>query len=591
MLRLGPGLGDSPPPDPRCDRRGPGREQSPVRPWLVIPLVLAGAAAFAAAQVRPAVERIDAMVGRPLVLPVAVGERGPRVTRVALDDGHEPAVRYFRVEATGWTDAGWIGLVPRYRATPAERAGAGPGGWFALIAMPLEAVSQGLWFGSERFEVNWLPDPERAALEAEGRPLWQSPVPEEARSAPEVAAALRALAGDPFQAWRARLVRDGLAPTGGDDRTGPEGTDLAGLREDLATADGDRFLAELARHHEARWQLILGRMALIDPGAAERMRRRLGGVVRVDGRWLPMWAPDAPDLRALQLDLLSPWVDDETRVLRALGWLDFRPRALAWVIDDAGDAGPDESRLTATLGVLSLPARPAPLLVEVGGNFGAPSLDTAPSHESMTVRAGVPVVDRHADGLRTTAIPLRVGSSPATVAGIAAVPRALPPGVRIGPLLRAWTMGALLALDPALEAVPPHAATGVLRRGADARGGPGEGWSLYLECRAPAGAADAVTVWVGPYGVPRGVWRIGRDGSVHRLFGFSDLARVTVVPTADGWALDAVLPASAVDDDGVLRLGLTRELDGVRTSWPRRMTPGQDEPGRLPVDLSAWSGF
>lgn len=565
---------------------------------LLIPLVFC--CALAGAQVRPAVERIDAIVGHPLLVPVVVGERGPGATRVTLDDGQTPKAAYFRLGSVGVVDAGWLGEFSRYRATPAADAeGSSRAGlWYAVVDLPLDAVTQGLWFGAERYEVNWLPDPERAALEAEGRPLWASPVPPGARESPEVVAALDAVRADPFQRWRARLVRDGLTPTGGPDRTGAAGSDLDAVRDDLSTDPAGRFLDELARHHEARWQLILGRMALVDPEAAGRLRRTLGGVVRMNARWVPLWTPDSQELRALQADLLSPWVDDETRVLRALGWLDAQPKALAWVIDDAGEPGlgpADETRLTATLGVLSLPARDAPLLLEVGGaatDGAGPVLESAPARQAVEARAGVPLVQRRSAVVRTAEVPVRVGRVETGAAAMATIPVARPPGVPVGPLLNGWTMPALLAGATDLDALPARAASGVLRRTAPpGHGDERAGWSVYLECAAPDGTDDAVTLWTGPHRLPRGVWRIERDGTAHRLFGAADLAEVRVAPIPGGWALDATLPASAVDEDGVLRLGVTRETDGVTTSWPRRMTPGQDEPGRFPVDVTGWLGL
>lgn len=557
----------------------------------------------ARAQVLPLVERIDAVLGHPLVVPVTgIGREAPRDVRIVLDDGQTPAVSFFRIEQSGVADAGWIGRIARYRAIPAGGTFSDTGVWYALVDLPLEAVSQGIWFGSERFEINWLPDPERASLEAGGRRLWASPVPVEAAGSEELTRALTALAQDPFQSWRVRLARDGLAPAGGADRTGASGTDLASLRDDLSKDAGTRFLGELARHHEARWQLILGRLALIDPEAAARMRRQLAGVAMIDGRWLPVWTSESPELRALQVDLLSPWVDDQTRVLRALGWLDAQPKALAWVIDDAGDPGVGDSRLVATLGLLSLPARDAPMLVEVGGAMDAPTLETAEPRRARTVQTSVPLVERRGIGVRTVSLPIRMGTAATTTDAVASIPAAIPPGVRIGPLLHGWTMPSLLASDPAMDAIPEFAATGMLRRVAGAgSGGDATGWSVFIECPAGrgegSGGEDSLTIWTGPYAVPRGVWRIERDGSVFRLFGFSDLVGVSVVETPVGWALDAELPASAVDEDGVLRIGVVRERGlsaGVgteRTSWPRRMTPGRNEPGRLPVDTRRWSGF
>jgi hypothetical protein len=558
----------------------------------------------ARAQVLPLVERIDAVVGHPLVVPVTgIGREAPRDVRIVLDDGQTPAVSFFRLEQSGVVDAGWIGRIARYRGIPAGGTFSDTGVWYALVDLPLEAVSQGIWFGSQRFEINWLPDPERASLEAGGRRLWASPVPVEAAGSDELTRALAALAQDPFQSWRVRLARDGLAPAGGADRTGASGTDLASLRDDLSKDAGTRFLGELARHHEARWQLILGRLALIDPEAAARMRRQLAGVAMIDRRWLPVWTSESPELRALQVDLLSPWVDDQTRVLRALGWLDAQPKALAWVIDDAGDPGLGDSRLFATLGLLSLPARDAPLLVEVGGAMEAPTLETLAARRSAVVQTGVPLVERRGAAVRTVTLPVRIGSASTTTDAVASIPAAMPPGVRLGPLLHTWTMPALLASDPAMEAVPELTTVGMLRRTGGARSDADTtGWSVFVDCATTDRTEqDSVTIWAGPYGVPRGVWRIERDGSVFRLFGFSDLTAVSVVETPGGWALDAELPPTAVDEDGVLRIGLVRERttsagpggpEGIeRTSWPRRMTPGRTEPGRLPVDIRRWSGF
>lgn len=563
-----------------------------------------------ASPVRPAVERVDAVLGQPLLVPVVVDDASaltrPGSVRIRLDDGQEPPVSFFRVDGVGWTDHGWLGRVARYRATPAtEAVRADPkiageqGVWYAEIALPLEAVSQGIWFGETRWEVNWLPDPERAALESLGRPLWASPVPREAANSPDFQAALDALENDPFQRWRVRLVRDGLAPRGGKDRTGPEGTDLSALRDDLTTDRAARLIDAIARHHEARWQLILGRLALVDADAAARLRRRLGGAALIDGRWMPVWTPDSPSLRSLQDDLLSPFVDDRTRVVRVLGWLDAQPKAVAWVVDDAGAPGQEEGRLTATLGVLSMPALEVPLMVQVSGALDGPVLITVPARQADRVGTGVPMLGSR--GLsaetRTVTVPVRVGRSDTAVEVLAAVPAAAPPSFAVGPLLASWTMNSLLdgavQRDAEPSVVGSFAAGSVRRASAPGEGGLASGWRVFLRCGSPGGPAraDAVTIWTGPFGLPRAVWRVSRDGTVQRLFGSGSLTEVWVVETENGWALDAQLPPDAVDEDEILRLGLTRDLGDTRTSWPRRMTPGQDEPGRLPIDVRRWSGF
>ncbi len=570
----------------------------PVTRLMLIPLLL-GSTAFA--KVRPAGDRVDAIVGHPLVLAVVADEASDfrEPPEAGLDDGRGLGVEVFRLVPAAPVDGGWIGPVARWHALPAREAlrrDALPlGAWYAVIDLPIDAVSQGLWIDGERYEVNWLPDPERASLEAGGRPLWASPVDDAARASASFEAAMDAIAGDPFQAWRVRLIADGITPTGGEDRTGAQGTELDAVRSDLATTDAQRFLDELARSHTARWQLILGRLALSDAETASRMRRWLGGSAWIGGAWRPVWAPDSLALRALQVDLLSPFVDDQTRALRARAWLDSQPTALAWVIDDAAAEDLGDGRLNPTLGVLSLPARDAPMVVEVAGPIGAPDLITAQPRRMTTVEASVAMLETRGRSLttRTNSIPVRIGRAELNLDAVATIAGARPPGVRIGPLRRAWTMPALVAGTPdaGASAAPGRGATGLVRRMARPYvADSGEGWSVFMRLDAPEGARDAATVWTGPYGLPRGVWRVGRDGSVRTLFGAAP-AEVSIVETETGWAFDLRLPASAIDPDGVLRVGVERDLDGERSAWPRRMLPDQEEPGRLPIDTRTWSGF
>lgn len=571
----------------------------------------------ALADVRPAADRVDAIVGHPLVVPIVADEPGDlrQPPEVRLDDARALHVEVYRLTPAPGVDGGWIGRVARWAAVPGAEAAKAepvpPGIWYAVVDLPIDAVSQGVWFDGVRHEVNWLPDPERASLEAKGRPLWASPVPSEARGSEPLRAALDAVAGDPFQRWRVRLCDDGIAPTGGIDRTGASGTAIDAVRADLETTDEQRFLDELARAHEARWQLILGRLALIDEETAFRVRRRLGGVVVIDGEWVPAWAPDSTDLRVLQADLLSPWVDDETRVLRARAWLDSKDKAVTWVVDDAGGELFGESRLSPTLGVLSLPARDADMLVEVAGPVGGPDFIRAPAREAVRVVASVPMVEKRgrSAAVRTNILPMRVGRTDADVEPIATVVGASPPGVGVGPLLHGWTMGALLENAPEQGAAVPvtRGTVGLIRRVAPPDDGdPSKGWSVFIRSAAPVRTKadvaeqiedwvddwveDWVEVWAGPFGVPRGVWRVWRNGSVQTLFGPAPVG-VEMVEVGGGWAFDLRLPESAVDPDGVLRLGMMRSLGDERTSWPRRMTPGQTEPGRLPIDTRSWSGL
>ncbi len=564
--------------------------------WILTPMLMATACV---ADVRPAADRVDAILGQPLVIAVAGDEAGdfrsPIETR--LDDGRLLDAGVFRLSPATPVDGGWIGPVARWSALTAADAfrldSIPPGAWYALVPLPIDAVGQGLWIDGVRYDVNWLPDPERASLEAGGRRLWESPVPLAARASDDLSRAIEAISGDPFQRWRVRLIEDGIAPAGERERTGPDGTPIEEVRAGIQASDADAFLDALASSHEARWQLIFGRLALIDRGVAERMRRRLGGVARIGGRWVPCWSSDSVALRLLQGDLLSPFVDDETRALRALAWMDAQPKSAAWVIDDAGGEV-FERRLEPTLGVLSLPARLGALLIEAPGPIGGPELITAPPRESIDLVSSVPMVERRGRSItpRTNALEIRVGRHTNRVDPVASVPGARPPGVEIGVLRRDWTMPALLSGDEGAGALPmlDRTASGLLRR-VVAPDAPSDatGWSLYLACGG-ADPSDSVTVWTGPFGLPRGVWRVSRDGSVRTLFG-PPPGRVTVAPFESGWAMDLTLPPSVIGPDGVLRLGVERESGGTRSAWPRRMLPWQEEPGRMPIDTRVWSGF
>jgi hypothetical protein len=58
------------------------------------------------------------------------------------------------------------------------------------------------------------------------------------------------------------------------------------------------------------------------------------------------------------------------------------------------------------------------------------------------------------------------------------------------------------------------------------------------------------------------------------------------------WLAIVPIPDDAVENETIVRLSLTRiSPSGVRSSWPRAMLPWQSEPGRLALDLGAWSGL
>ena len=164
------------------------------------------------------------------------------------------------------------------------------------------------------------------------------------------------------------------------------------------------------------------------------------------------------------------------------------------------------------------------------------------------------------------------------------------PYVRIGPLLADWTMSALVNNRPMEQASLPgnRATVGMLRRISK----PGRlntrlGWQLYLECALADGdiEAEEVCIYVGPRGQPAAAWRITADGQISNAAGagqYGDVADVQTRVLSDRWILQVTLPEHVFNENGNLMLGITRtDGEGVHSAWPRRMIPGQDEPGRL----------
>lgn len=586
----------------------------PNRPLIACVLLLfaLSGARLWAQPVRPVADRLDAIVSYPLVLAVQVeNERElSRGITTRLDDGRTFVSTPFWVGLVRHASLpNWIGSVGQWEArayseirnTPDTLRP--PGSWFIAVALPIDAVGQGLWFGQTRYELNWLPDPERSLLEADNAQttrdfgdFWARRLDDDALRDPAVRSAIEQYHRDPFQNWRARLLVDGLDP----DRTRARETqalstgDIESAEQALiAQTPANRLLSTIARQQEARWQIILGRIWLIDPDTAERVKLALMRTASFGERTLPLWNADTTGLARLAHDLLSPFVDDQTRVLRAKAWLEAQPRALSWIIDDQGQLEAGTDRLLPTIGVLSLPSTPGESLLRIDTGLAAPLLSSVPPNRQHPVQVPIdPIsVNPASPMIETLPISLRIGRHNARHELIASRIPAKAPFVRIGPLLSDWTMTALLSDRPLEGASPPQdrATVGILRRTlAPDRRNTHAGWQLYIECASPqpGRAGDSLTVWIGPRAQPIAAWRVTPDGRVETVAASSPgRIREPAVQTrllGDRWIAQINLPESAFDEDAQLMLGLERtDADGVHSAWPRRMIPGQPEPGRL----------
>ncbi len=132
-------------------------------------------------------------------------------------------------------------------------------------------------------------------------------------------------------------------------------------------------------------------------------------------------------------------------------------------------------------------------------------------------------------------------------------------------------------------------------------------WQLAIEATlatTTSGESDAIAsdpgvrVYLGPFEKPTHVLHVRPTGQVIDQV-TSSVSSVRVVRTPGAgpdkptrWLAIVPIPDDAIENETIVRLSLTRiSPTGVRSSWPRAMLPWQSEPGRLAMDLGAWSGL
>jgi hypothetical protein len=586
----------------------------------VLPAASAQTANAREPKVRPAVERIDVVPGRPLVLPIEIVDdrvlrRG--VFEAVLDDGlkiegeiHWIGVRPAR-RPTGHSPGrvAWLGPAVEWVSIPAREAARDetrpPGLWYLVCEMPPEAVGLGMWFAGERSAVNWLPDPWRLGRDANGRvpeAMWASPLPEGAVQAGDVRAALAQLMANPWTRWRARLMLGSLEPDASfaDHWSPPPG---------LSTSEPTGVLAKLAAYQDGLWQAALARLWIGDKDEAVVLRARLGQVSAFEGGWAPTFPVSSVAELNLRTDLLNPFVNEKTLGLRAPAWRASQPAAAVWVVDDSGRTDATLGSPVATVGAIVLGNHNAPTALLTLGD--QPPEPVEPRRELRRVLSAENrgAGDSPRDGerpdaelLRTRVVAARVGLWKGQLQILTGSFPAAPPSVPLGPLVNDWTLGAW-SRGRELEgaAVVPDSMTSVrlLRAGSSA-----SDWRVLIECRTPEGdtstaadpasgpTLDEVTLWFGPRSSPRVVRRVNSRGQVRGGTAGEALETVPVASGSGGWTVMVAVPTEAIERGGLLRVGLTRtDPVGRRTAWPRRMLPWDSEPGRLAVDLNAWDGF
>ncbi|MFT3684935.1 MAG: hypothetical protein QM783_08420 [Phycisphaerales bacterium] len=320
-----------------------------------------------------------------------------------------------------------------------------------------------------------------------------------------------------------------------------------------------------------QWAGAIGRLQCFDKALARQVARRMLLLAylpgdETHGSWQPLWADADP---AVLQSLLSGPQNSATAA--AIGFMAVQPAAVAWVQDDAGLRDPLTRGTLSTGAAISLAEQPVVLSVRTAPGAGAEAFEPRAAKpligQMFTIAAGS--LGAEPGGL------LKMGTAPLAFAPSAAPVRATPPGVLIGPFSFDWSRTAFLRQEPVR--VPSIAGSLV-----PAESGPGAGWTLYLERRAQNETEldrEVLRVWVGPTGAPSHCVELTPTGNIKQLSG-STQAQVSRLPGGGGWCATVTIPASAVDDKGVLRLAVEHAAStGLRASWPRPMFPWQKEPG------------
>ena len=570
------------------------------------------------AQVTPAETRLDAVFGRPVVVPMrAVGRSIPDRVAIRLDDGRTIEGEVQWISAT-WPDeqaqSTWLGSLATLTAyAPRDPAsGRGPGSWVMRMNYPLASAGQGFWLDGQRYEVNWMPDPLRL-VGPNARDAWSSPLTAEEQSDPLLRTLVAAYEGHPLAGWRHDLAMGNLTPKPEFDppEAGGAVDDLDALRAELLSpARMKPITQDLAAIERGRWQVALARMAETDAELAARVRTTLAGAVRTDLGALPIWLGSDRQLDELLDAVLDPQTSRDTRARRMKEWLDAIPSTASWVADDSGWQDGLTGELRPTVGVVNLSSGVVLAWARGVEATGGGDLSPLLPREMRYLRAEINPGTGMSGPRLGPGAEIQIGSTPRYLPVIGSVIPVAPPGFAIGPLRAEWTLDAWVGSDDQRDAGVPVSglSAGMLFRGGptDVGGvsafvGPHEStgaWVVYVEARVPVGGPmlpeDRFELWFGPFGAATRVIHVYSDGRVTNGVTGADAPGfgVSVLRLADRWVARVPVPAYVIEDDGIVRLGaVRRDGFGMRSSWPRRLLPGQIEPGRVAVQTRAWDGF
>lgn len=530
--------------------------------------------------VRAAEPVIFALAGQRVVIPIMPDATDPAAPTAAWLPARSPRATFVTGEAiegeTVWISGApralarsweWLPPTAQWRSYTLDEvrvqleAGsdplASPGFWAVVLDLPARGSGREVRLDGRPLPIRWLPDP--PATTDKGRAPQPRGTPEALRALGE---RLREESLDPLRRWRVRLMLDrwNSGTLWGND---PPPRELA-----------SPALEALARQNEWRWRAALAALARAGPDTASDVLARVTAVALMpNGSLLPAWPLDDAAAARLRATLLRADSSDDDRLNEAQAWLASLPPLVAWVVDDgpivrsgAGETKTSTARRVRTA-VTELTGKRASVSVTPEG--ATPSdARTVEEHESLLFSTEALTTNRPIE-------PLRVETSRwSTRIGFRATPMlATPPGLTIGPLIPQWRMAGWLGGN-AGQCEPEWSTAGLLRRSASS-----EQWEVYIECRVAPDAerlAERVRIFWGSAMTP--------DHSLE----LKAPAAGDGAP-ADRWTAVAVLPARAIDADGMLRLSVERvDGRGARSTWPRPVMPDDPEPSRAVIDLSAW---
>lgn len=388
----------------------------------------------------------------------------------------------------------------------------------------------------------------------------------------ELGDVLEPLRRDPSNRWRVRLLTDRVSP----DR-------LWGAGAPSVVEIESEVLEALARQTEMRYRAAIARVQLADPALASELLMALTTIVSMtDGQLLPAWTDATPRLNAIIDTALNTTRPPARAAEAARSWLNAISPVQSWVIDD-GSRTLDGDRY-ATVGVANLSNASVDVSV---APLGEPASDRATVRPQRALTIGAPVlVDPPAvmtESPSARPLVVRTGRPVARMRVLTPGRSFDPPGLRVDGLFATWTRRSWLAQRPSVMSGDQRTMA-LLQQSPD-----GQGWEIYIECATRAapleGSDDRVRIWLGPYGGSEGYLLAGPGAEARLRSAEPPMWRAHEW----GWSSVVEIPAAMIGSSGTIDFAVERiDASGVRSTWPRPMLPGQNEPGRATVRLTTW---